>query len=73
MKFLTDQDVYASTIRFLSGLGHEVVTAAQLGMSKTEDAIAFEGLRQDQDRRLPAYFSFSFFNISACTRATSHI
>ena len=32
MKFLTDQDVYAVTGKFLSGLGHEVVTAAQLGL-----------------------------------------
>ena len=26
MRFLTDQDVYAITIRFLSGLGHDVIT-----------------------------------------------
>jgi hypothetical protein len=31
MRFLIDQDVYAVTIRFLSGLGHDVVTAAPLG------------------------------------------
>lgn len=31
MRFLTDQDVYAATVRFLSGLGHDVVPAAQLG------------------------------------------
>jgi len=30
MRFLTDQDVYAITIRFLCSLGHDVVTAAQL-------------------------------------------
>lgn len=29
MKFLADQDVYAATIRFLQGLGHEVVQAAK--------------------------------------------
>src|SRR5207244_891967 len=38
MKFLTDQDVYATTGRFLSALGHDVVTAAQLGLAQGEDA-----------------------------------
>ncbi len=38
MRCLTDQDVYAATIRFLSGLGHDVVTAAQLGLAQAEDA-----------------------------------
>jgi predicted nuclease of predicted toxin-antitoxin system len=38
MKFLTDQDVYGTTIGFLSGLGHDVVTAAQLGLAQAEDA-----------------------------------
>lgn len=38
MRFLTDQDVYASTIHFLSGLGHEVVTAAHLGLARAKDA-----------------------------------
>jgi len=38
MKFLADQDVYAITIVFLSGLGHDVVRAAQLGLAQAEDA-----------------------------------
>ena len=38
MRFLADQDVYAITIGFLSGLGHEVVSAAQVGLAKAEDA-----------------------------------
>ena len=38
MKFLADQDVYAITTRFLSGLGHDVVLAAQLGLARAEDA-----------------------------------
>ena|SRR5271157_1896032 len=46
MRFLTDQDVYAITIRFLSGLGHDVVTAAQLGLAQAED---LELLRVAQD------------------------
>lgn len=37
MKLLLDQDVYASTGRFLDGLGHDVVRAAQLGLSQAAD------------------------------------
>ncbi len=47
MRFLTDQDVYAITIRFLSGLGHDVVTAAQLGLAQADD---LELLRVAQDQ-----------------------
>lgn len=38
MKFLADQDVHAITIAFLSGLGHDVVRTAQLGLAQAEDA-----------------------------------
>jgi predicted nuclease of predicted toxin-antitoxin system len=38
MKFLCDQDVYASTGRCLSGLGHDVVTATQLKLGRAADA-----------------------------------
>jgi predicted nuclease of predicted toxin-antitoxin system len=38
MKFLADQDVYASTIVFLSGLGHDVFRAAQLGLAQAVDS-----------------------------------
>jgi predicted nuclease of predicted toxin-antitoxin system len=37
MRFLLDQDVYAVTARFLSGLGHDVVPAARLGLSQAGD------------------------------------
>ena len=37
MKFLLDQDVYASTARFLRGLGHEVVPVARVGLSQAAD------------------------------------
>jgi predicted nuclease of predicted toxin-antitoxin system len=47
MRFLTDQDVYAITIRFLSGLGHDVVTAAQLGLAQADE---LELLRMAQDQ-----------------------
>jgi predicted nuclease of predicted toxin-antitoxin system len=38
MKFLLDQDVYSSTARFLIGLGHNVVPAAQIGLSQADDS-----------------------------------
>ncbi|HZU37057.1 MAG TPA: DUF5615 family PIN-like protein [Gemmataceae bacterium] len=38
MKFLADQDVWASTVRFLTGLGHDVVAVAQLGLAQADDA-----------------------------------
>ena len=38
MKFLSDQDVYVATVRFLSALGHEVATAGQLGLAQCEDS-----------------------------------
>lgn len=37
MRFLLDQDVYASTARFLEDLGHDVVSAAQIGLSQAND------------------------------------
>ena len=37
MKFLLDQDVYASTRRLLSGLGHDVVPVAKIGLSQAAD------------------------------------
>ncbi len=33
MKLLADQDVYAATVQFLRGLGHDVATAAERGLS----------------------------------------
>jgi predicted nuclease of predicted toxin-antitoxin system len=38
MRFLADQDVYAVTIRFVRDLGHDVVTAAECGMSQSADS-----------------------------------
>jgi hypothetical protein len=43
MNFLADQDVYAATIEFVRGLGHDVVTAAQLGMSRADDSDLLRG------------------------------
>ena len=38
MKFLADQDVYAATVQFLRGLGHDVATAAERGLFQAADA-----------------------------------
>jgi predicted nuclease of predicted toxin-antitoxin system len=37
MKFFTDQDVYAATVRLLSSLGHDVETASQQGKAQAKD------------------------------------
>jgi predicted nuclease of predicted toxin-antitoxin system len=37
MKLLSDQDVFGTTIRLVRGAGHDVVTAAALGLAQTED------------------------------------
>jgi predicted nuclease of predicted toxin-antitoxin system len=47
MHFLADLDVYALTVGFLRGLGHDVLTAAEMGMSKAKD---FQLLRTAHDQ-----------------------
>ncbi len=37
MRFLLDQDAYAATAQFLATLGHDVVRAAQVGLSQADD------------------------------------
>jgi predicted nuclease of predicted toxin-antitoxin system len=38
VRFLLDQDVYAVTYRLLRDLGHDVVTAAELNLSRSPDS-----------------------------------
>ncbi len=38
MRFFTDQDVYASTVRFLRKSGHDVITAYEAGLSRSDDS-----------------------------------
>jgi predicted nuclease of predicted toxin-antitoxin system len=38
MRFLLDQDVYAATGRFLISLGHDVITAGKIGLSRASDS-----------------------------------
>ncbi len=51
MRLLVDQDVYAATTRFLRALGHDVITAAELGLSKAADE-ALLRLAHEQKRVL---------------------
>ncbi len=37
MKFILDQDVYATTARFLEALGHDVLPVARVGLSRASD------------------------------------
>ena len=37
MRFLLDQDVYATTARLLSDLGHDVILLAQIGLARADD------------------------------------
>ena len=37
MKFLTDQDVYITTVRYLRSLGHDGITASEIGLSQADD------------------------------------
>lgn len=49
MKFLLDQDVYATTLRFLSDLGHDVVSASQIGCAQADDTDLLR-IAQEQGR-----------------------
>ena len=42
MKFFMDQDVYAATVRFLRELGHDVITAYEAGMPRSDDRVLLE-------------------------------
>lgn len=47
MRFLLDQDVHATTARFLSGLAHDVVRVAEIGLAQADDE---DLLRAAQDQ-----------------------
>ncbi len=50
MRFLLDQDVYSLTDRYLRDLGHDVLTAAEIGLSRASDTALLS--RTTQDRRI---------------------
>lgn len=47
MRFLTDQDVYAKTVRLLNGLGHDILTASQLGLAQAEDSVLLQAAKTE--------------------------
>lgn len=47
MRFLLDQDIYASTARHLVDLGHDVVRAAELGLSRAADEELLETAQEE--------------------------
>lgn len=49
MKFLLDQDVYNITARFLKNLGHDVITAGEIGCSRAADVDLLR-IAQENDR-----------------------
>ena len=51
MRFLVDQDVYAATLAYLRALGHDVVSAAELGLARATDETLLERA-QEQNRIL---------------------
>lgn len=50
MRFLIDQDVYATTVRFVKGLGHDVLQVAELGLSREEDTVLI--IKAQEDNRI---------------------
>ena len=48
MRFLTDQDVYAVTVQLLRDLGHDVITAADVNLSRAEDEKVLQAAREEE-------------------------
>lgn len=48
MRFLLDQDVWATTARFLRDAGHDVVTVASIGLAEADDALLLTTARDQQ-------------------------
>ena len=80
MKFLVVQDVYVATIVYLRALGHDVVTAAELGLEEAADEFLLERA-EEQNRILITrdrdYGSLVFLKISRsrgylAARAAAH-
>ena len=49
MRFLLDQDIYLVTAAFLVELGHDVVRASQIGLSRASDTVLLQ-VAQEQKR-----------------------
>lgn len=48
MRFLLDQDVYAATARHPESLGHDVVRASEIGLSRATDETLLEVACEDE-------------------------
>jgi predicted nuclease of predicted toxin-antitoxin system len=48
MRFLADQDVYGITVRFLRTLGHDLVTASELKLSRAKDETLLQTAQADK-------------------------
>jgi predicted nuclease of predicted toxin-antitoxin system len=46
MRFLLDQDVYASTARLLASLGHDVMPVARIGLARASDSELLKTARE---------------------------
>jgi predicted nuclease of predicted toxin-antitoxin system len=49
LRFLLDQDVYAMTAHFLSGLGHDTISVSQIGCSRSSD-VELLHISRERDR-----------------------
>lgn len=47
MKFFADQDVYQVTIDFVRDLGHDVLCAAEVGLSRASDVLLLNYAQQE--------------------------
>jgi len=48
MRILADQDVYASTVAFLKGLGHDVLAAAEVDLVQAADTEVLRFAREER-------------------------
>jgi len=48
MRFLLDHDVYVVTARFLSGMGHDVVTVSSVGLARADDSVLLQRAQQEE-------------------------
>jgi len=59
VRFLADQDVYQVTIDFVRDLGHDVLCAAEVGLSHASDMMLLNYARQEDRILMPRDKDFS--------------
>ena len=50
-KFLLDQDIYGMTAKFLDRANYDVVSAAQLGLSRAKDTEVLRGINARRNEK----------------------